>query len=57
MSNSLKTQTQISDFSTNEAVGNLLDDFPATPSLGPIRDPFVVLEILVCQVSLKMRII
>jgi hypothetical protein len=56
MSNSLKTQTQISDFSTNEAVGNLLDDFPATPSLGPIRS-FVVLEILVCQVSLKMRII
>jgi hypothetical protein len=38
MSNSLKTQTQISDFSTNEAVGNLLDDFPATRSLGPIGE-------------------
>jgi len=37
MPNSLETQTQTSYFSTNEAVGNLSDDFSPTSSLKPIR--------------------
>jgi hypothetical protein len=37
MSNSSKIQTQISGSSTSEVVGNLSDDFPPTPSLGPMR--------------------
>jgi hypothetical protein len=37
MSNSSETQTQISDFSSNEAMSNLSYDFLPTPSLVPIR--------------------